>query len=483
MASTVDAKRVAEHFDSAAALENKLDTLAQYVRESRHTVFFTGAGVSTSAGIPDYRGPSGAWTERRIRQLQATASRSQAEAAELAKLLQERRQESEKAATKVPMTDAEPTYCHMAMAKMISAGQAGFVVTTNLDGIFRKAGLRGHKELCCLHGDVYVERCTGCGHDFERNYHVRDARIHVHDHAVGACTRCGSRTPTSYTGRPREGAPTGSDCEGGFAACGLVGTTDVNVGTKDTHINFGENLDDIDWKEADKHCRRADLCIVMGTSMSLRHITHFPFLAKKSVIVNLQATPDDARADLRVWAKCDEVMRGLLRRLRLEIDAVPAWVPADALPVSELRRRGVPDTYVAAAERLAARAKLLAAAAASTSPAPLQPTPQQPRAGAPRLTIGNTVKGAREQMVEWTAFVAGDVGDVAEVQFALHPTFTPSTVVVAQAPFAITRSGWGEFDIGVRVVLRGGATHSYKHHLCLSEARSATHTLAAHRGV
>ena len=207
MASTVDAKRVAEHFDSAAALDNKLDTLAQYVRESRHTVFFTGAGVSTSAGIPDYRGPSGAWTERRIRQLQATASRSQAEAAELAKLLQERRQESEKAATKVPMTDAEPTYCHMAMAKMISAGQAGFVVTTNLDGIFRKAGLRGHKELCCLHGDVYVERCTGCGHDFERNYHVRDARIHVHDHAVGACTRCGSRTPTSYTGRPREGAP------------------------------------------------------------------------------------------------------------------------------------------------------------------------------------------------------------------------------------------------------------------------------------
>ena len=46
-----------------------------------------------------------------------------------------------------------------------------------------------HRELCCLHGDIYVERCTACGYEFERNYHVRRASK-WHDHAVGTCTRC-----------------------------------------------------------------------------------------------------------------------------------------------------------------------------------------------------------------------------------------------------------------------------------------------------
>jgi NAD-dependent SIR2 family protein deacetylase len=55
----------------------------------------------------------------------------------------------------------------------------------------------------------------------------------------------------------------------------------LNSGTKDTHINFGECLDEVDWNEADVHTKKADLCIIAGTSMSLRHITHFPFQAKK----------------------------------------------------------------------------------------------------------------------------------------------------------------------------------------------------------
>lgn len=70
------------------------------------------------------------------------------------------------------MQDAEPSNTHMAMATLIRNGLAQFVITTNLDGLFRKAGLKGHEHLCCLHGDIYIERCTGCGYDFERNYHV-----------------------------------------------------------------------------------------------------------------------------------------------------------------------------------------------------------------------------------------------------------------------------------------------------------------------
>lgn len=51
----------------------------------------------------------------------------------------------------------------------------------------------------------------------------------------------------------------------------MVGTKDKNMGTEDTHINFGEILDQQDWDDADRHCSNADLCIIAGTSMSLRH--------------------------------------------------------------------------------------------------------------------------------------------------------------------------------------------------------------------
>jgi NAD-dependent SIR2 family protein deacetylase len=347
MASTVDSKRIAEYREDDDTFEQKMMQLADMVRQSKYTVFFTGAGMSTSAGVGDYRGPSGAWTQRRINELKR--SDNPADRQELKKLLDEQEKEQAKASKKVPMTDAQPTMSHMMQSTLIHCGLAHFVVTTNLDGIYRKSGLQAHEQVCFLHGDVYTERCTGCGYDFERNWHVRQGdRTHVHDHSVGVCSRCGSAPPKKYTGRPKAKAKTGSDSDG-FRENHLVGTRDKDMGTKDTHINFGELLDEVDWNEADSHCGRADLCIVMGTSMSLRHITHFPFKAARSVIVNLQQTPDDRKCDLRVWAKCDEVSAALLTHLGLEPMPAPIWRPRDALPLDQ-----VPN-YVRRENREAAR--------------------------------------------------------------------------------------------------------------------------------
>merc|ERR1719321_663778 len=208
---------------------------------------------------------------------------------------------------------AVPTLAHMAQATLIKKGFAKFVVTTNLDGLYRKAGLKAPEEVCFLHGDTYTERCTNCGYDFERNFHVRNKGLHVHDHHVGTCSECGSKAPTNYTGEAK-GKKTGADAKKGFLDSHLIGSCDEHVGTKDTHINFGEYLDDKDLEEAEVHCSKADLCVVMGTSMSLRHITHFPFQARKTVIVNLQQTPDDNKCHLRIWAQCDAVSAGLLSR-------------------------------------------------------------------------------------------------------------------------------------------------------------------------
>jgi len=86
MADTVDSKRVAETEESDATLEEKLERLAELVRWSKYTVFFTGAGISTSAGVGDYRGPSGAWTQRKIKQLKAKKSNGTIDAEELEEL-------------------------------------------------------------------------------------------------------------------------------------------------------------------------------------------------------------------------------------------------------------------------------------------------------------------------------------------------------------------------------------------------------------
>merc|ERR1719217_1747921 len=202
--------------------------------------------MSTSAGVGDYRGPSGAWTQRRIKELQRSGAASSSDKEELRKLLAEQSKEQEKAVKKVPMEDAQPTLSHMMQSTLIRKGFAHFVVTTNLDGIYRKAGLQAHDDVCFLHGDMYTERCTDCGYDFERNWHVRQgSSTHVHDHSIGTCSRCGSAPPKGYTGQPKPGKKTGADGKG-FRVNILVGTEDQKVGTKDTHINFGECLDDMD---------------------------------------------------------------------------------------------------------------------------------------------------------------------------------------------------------------------------------------------
>jgi NAD-dependent SIR2 family protein deacetylase len=458
MSSTVDADRVQEYLEpDAATFEKKLEQLADLVRESRYTVFYTGAGVSTSSGIGDYRGPNGAWTLRRIRELEKLGSRAtEGQKAELQKLLAERQKEQPKSTKQVSMLDAQPSLTHMMQATLIREGLAHYVVTTNLDGIYRKAGLKAHDEVCFLHGDVYTERCTGCGYDFERNWHVRQdietikrQEIHVHDHSVGTCSRCGSAPPKEYTGQPVPGAPTGADSKG-FKQNRLVGTRDKNVGTKDTHINFGECLDEIDWKDAETHCSKADLCIVMGTSMSLRHITHFPFMAKKTVIVNLQQTPDDKKCHLRIWAQCDPVSAGLLARLNLEPLLIPVWRPRDALaklPAS------LPWTYRDAAQRLeemaCQREKDLAEQLQAQR---VSAVSTQAKREEDVIAIGNKHSCTEDDKHAWELYVSGSgASKVQKVEVWLHPTFSKNHHILDAPPFKLGCVGWGVFDIKLRL--------------------------------
>ena len=133
--------------ETKRSLTIKLRTLTQLIRESRHTVVLTGAGVSTSAGIPDFRGPHGIWTQEK----QPTRKRQEPEADDFAK--------------------ARPTVTHRAIVKLIQLGKIHYCITQNVDGLHRRSGLsRNHHAV--LHGCVFTEICEDCQTEHFRDYDV-----------------------------------------------------------------------------------------------------------------------------------------------------------------------------------------------------------------------------------------------------------------------------------------------------------------------
>ena len=129
MANTVDLEAIEEFEDTPAELEAKIKLLVGMVRDSKHLVAFTGAGISTSASIPDFRGPNGVWT------LKA---------------------QGKKPKDRPSFDDAIPTPCHMTLKELQDQGLLKYVVSQNVDGLHRRSGIR--KECISeLHGIYTVE--------------------------------------------------------------------------------------------------------------------------------------------------------------------------------------------------------------------------------------------------------------------------------------------------------------------------------------
>lgn len=268
MAHTARSKeQTRETFDSAAELERKTDKLAQLVTESRHIIAFTGAGISTSCGIPDYRsaldtcldvGP-GTWS--------------------LAAAKQKRAKEF------TPPLKAIPSSTHMALVQLQRVGKLAQVVSQNTDGLHRRSGLP-RSAVSELHGNSNLEYCIECGREYMRDYRTRGK-----DPAV----RGGKGPLFHLTGR--------------LCSCGGK--------LRDSIVNFTENLPDLPLHTAQTHGAKADLCIVLGSSCTVTPAADIPPMAKKMVIVNLQPTPLDQKSSmvLKIHAKTDQVMEMLMRKI------------------------------------------------------------------------------------------------------------------------------------------------------------------------
>ncbi|XP_068694194.1 NAD-dependent protein deacylase sirtuin-6-like isoform X2 [Montipora capricornis] len=134
-----------EIFDSPEQLKGKMKEFIRLVSEAKHVVVHTGAGVSTAAGIPDFRGPKGVWT------------------------LQEKGISPQMDTT---FDDAEPSLTHMALVKLVEENFVQYIVSQNVDGLHIKSGLP-RSAISELHGNMFVEKCDRCGTEYIRRNAVR----------------------------------------------------------------------------------------------------------------------------------------------------------------------------------------------------------------------------------------------------------------------------------------------------------------------
>ena len=238
-------------------------TLREMLHAARRVAVFTGAGISTESGIPDFRGPNGTWARMKPIMFQDFVA-----SAEARREAWRRRFESEPV-----LQAAEPNRGHRAVALLVRQGKAAAVITQNIDGLHQSSGIP-EEQVIELHGNSTYAHCLDCG-----------ARCGIG--ALRAAFETKGEVP---------------DC----AACGGL--------MKTATISFGQAMPEEPMRRAREETLAADLFLVLGSSLVVYPAAGFPAIAKRNgarlVIVNNDPTPLDDIADLVVNAPIGEVMGG-----------------------------------------------------------------------------------------------------------------------------------------------------------------------------
>jgi NAD-dependent SIR2 family protein deacetylase len=244
-------------------LQQQVETIARWIAGSEHVVAFTGAGISTDSGIPDFRGPQGVWT-RRDAGLPAPRWR-------------------------VPPNQIEPNASHLALVELQDLGKLRFLITQNTDNLHRRSGIRPEL-LAELHGNGQLMRCLGCGRLYTRQ-------------EVGWDTR--QWGPGYRTQEPMPGQPV-------CAACGGRLISSV--------VNFGDPLPEAELAMSEDHARRCDLMLALGSSLVVQPAASLVGRALSTgarvVLVNEGTTPYDRKATLRVWTGIGDVLPPAVERAK-----------------------------------------------------------------------------------------------------------------------------------------------------------------------
>ncbi|MGE0210461.1 MAG: NAD-dependent deacetylase [Parvibaculaceae bacterium] len=227
------------------------ETLREMVMSARNIVGFTGAGISTECGIPDFRSPGGLWTRYKPIDFQTFLSSPEARREGLSRYLKIRE----------AVGDVKPGRGHRALAQLAWEGRLSQVITQNIDGLHQASGL-GADQVIELHGNGTYAHCLSC------------ARRHELDWVAAALER-------------QPGAPA-------CVACGGI--------VKTATISFGQAMPADAMQRAEEATLSCDLFLAIGSSLVVYPAAGFPLLAKRAgarlVILNREATDLDGHADL-----------------------------------------------------------------------------------------------------------------------------------------------------------------------------------------
>ncbi len=238
----------------APDLETAIDELNERLDAARLIAPFTGAGISTECGIPDFRSPGGLWTKNRpIPFDEFLAS-------------QEMRNESwrRRFAMDAHFAQAQPGRGHLALASFYRAGKAPALITQNIDNLHQSSGIAA-EHVIELHGNNSYATCLACGKRYELDW-VRQ----------------------EFT-QAREQAPDCVDCGGHI---------------KTATISFGQSMPEREMRRAEALTLDCDLFLAVGSSLVVWPAAGFPLMAKRNgaslVIINREPTEFDEIADLVV---------------------------------------------------------------------------------------------------------------------------------------------------------------------------------------
>lgn len=229
-----------------------VDAFRELIEAAGNVVFFTGAGISTESGIPDFRSPgTGLWNKIRPIEFQDFVASED-----------KRREYWQRHFTgERPMANAKPNKGHDGVQRLIASGKATAVITQNVDNLHQDSGVP-EDQVIELHGNASYATCLACG----TRYELADLEQQFHRHGnVEPCGRCG----------------------------GIV---------KSATISFGQAMPDAAMLRAQAATEACDLMIVIGSSLVVYPAAGFPEYAKRRgaglVILNREETPLDPFADL-----------------------------------------------------------------------------------------------------------------------------------------------------------------------------------------
>ena len=232
-------------------MDSDIAALADMLRRARRAVVFTGAGISTESGIPDFRSPGGIWTRMMPVQFQDYVADPEAR-----RLSWERRFEMEETWNAV-----KPNAGHLAVAELVRRGIAAAVITQNIDNLHQAAGVP-ESRVIELHGNTRYAKCLTC----QTRAEIADIRLHLDTHGEPPnCKFCG----------------------------GII---------KTATISFGQAMPEEEMARAEEASLAADLFLVAGSSLVVYPAAAFPLVAKRAgarlVILNREETEQDPYADL-----------------------------------------------------------------------------------------------------------------------------------------------------------------------------------------